>query len=783
MDGEKRAGEEAWNWRRDGLSAGVLWVLCLGLRVWTWPASFWEWDEINFARAIERFDLPAHRPHPPGFPIFVLLARAAHSVVGRDHTALLVVNLLLGSLLGVALYLVFREVLRGRASAFGAALLSCGIPALWLPSLMARSDLPAMVTGLFVVGLLLRGRHSPRAYLCGAGLLGLGMGIRVTIAPLAAGVLTWVFLTWARRRQWRLTGGAIGLALTGYLSWYLPILLQTGWEAHRALTRTHSRHLIEHDSLWSSYWTLGERLTTSLVTVWGTPLIMWVVYGASGLGILVLLRRREAASLGWLALIFAPYLLFTFTLNSPMGMVFYILPGLPLFTGLAAVGLTGATTWKKDGRAEAGGVLQRGLRWLGGAVIVGLVLLIGYWMEPVVTMLRRQASPPAQAMQELTRRLDPTRDKVSHQNLLLPHVRYWLETARTEEWIPEEAPGLNLIDPDNRPVGRHYLLSTQPVESLSHRLFRWSSGTGRDRLRPLSLGRYLEVYLTEWTRMRNHTLLDGWYPRESTPRGSWQWMGKSGSVALFHEAPRMRLRLRGQFGGTAEQAKRTTLTVRLEGREIARWTGPTINEELVIPEPTSGHLWSVLYLEASESFVPRQILDGTDDRELGFRCTELTWQRTGDAVARVFGENHFLGEGWQKLNKGKPRSWRRGGPLARVQLPALPAETDGELRAVADHPGGEGRLENQLQFYVGGEALRSLPQPVDRVLIYRVLVPRRLHQGRPIELEIRAAKPVAGDDDVSRFRLTSLGWLPASRQSLAIPQPSTRNGPSAPLEN
>jgi hypothetical protein len=64
-----------------------------------------------------------------------------------------------------------------------------------------------------------------------------------------------------------------------------------------------------------------------------------------------------------------------------------------------------------------------------------------------------------------------------------------------------------------------------------------------------------------------------------------------------------------------------------------------------------------------------------------------------------------------------------------------------------------------------------------------VLVPRRLHQGRPIELEIRAAKPVAGDDDVSRFRLTSLGWLPASRQSLAIPQPSTRNGPSAPLEN
>ena len=256
-------------------------------------------------------------------------------------------------------------------------------------------------------------------------------------------------------------------------------------------------------------------------------------------------------------------------------------------------------------------------------------------------------------------------------------------------------------------------------------------------------------------------------------------------MALFHEAPQMRLRLRGQLGGTTEQAKRAKLTVRLGDREIGRWTGPTIDEELVIPEPPPGHLWSVLQLEASESFIPRQTVGGTDDRELGFRSTELTWQRTEGAVAQVFGEDHFLGEGWQKLNKGKPRSWRRGGPLARVHLPSLPPETDGELRALVDSPPGEGGQRTPIQFYVGGESLETLTQSADRILIYRVVVPRRLHQGRPIDLELRSSTqlPLPEGNGSFGFRLTSLGWLPGVRQAAFPLQTSEGREPSPPREN
>jgi hypothetical protein len=36
----------------------------------------WDWDELLFMEALQRFDVSNHRPHPPGFPLYVLVAKA-----------------------------------------------------------------------------------------------------------------------------------------------------------------------------------------------------------------------------------------------------------------------------------------------------------------------------------------------------------------------------------------------------------------------------------------------------------------------------------------------------------------------------------------------------------------------------------------------------------------------------------------------------------------------------------------------------------------------------------
>src|SRR5215468_2772331 len=56
-------------------------ILCVATRLIAVPASLWEWDDILFARALHKYDLATHSPHPPGFPILVAMARLAFWVL------------------------------------------------------------------------------------------------------------------------------------------------------------------------------------------------------------------------------------------------------------------------------------------------------------------------------------------------------------------------------------------------------------------------------------------------------------------------------------------------------------------------------------------------------------------------------------------------------------------------------------------------------------------------------------------------------------------------------
>ena len=80
-------------------------------------------DSVNFALGVRDFDVAAHRPHPPGYPVYIALGKVATAIAGFgvdappsviEAKALAVLSLLAGLPAILCLYGVFA-VWRGRS--------------------------------------------------------------------------------------------------------------------------------------------------------------------------------------------------------------------------------------------------------------------------------------------------------------------------------------------------------------------------------------------------------------------------------------------------------------------------------------------------------------------------------------------------------------------------------------------------------------------------------------------------------------------------------------------
>ena len=51
------------------------------------PPTLEDIDSINFALGVRDFDVAQHQPHPPGYPVFIALAKASTAVLARAGVA------------------------------------------------------------------------------------------------------------------------------------------------------------------------------------------------------------------------------------------------------------------------------------------------------------------------------------------------------------------------------------------------------------------------------------------------------------------------------------------------------------------------------------------------------------------------------------------------------------------------------------------------------------------------------------------------------------------------
>jgi hypothetical protein len=309
--------------------AATLSVLTVLSRLPYRARMLYNWDAVQFALALQEYDVAKHQPHPPGYVLYVGLGRLIDAWLNDPPAAYVVLAVLFSGLTTFVVYYLALAIY-GRATALAAAALLAVSPLFWFYGSVGLTYAGEALGASTVAYFAFRSLRGSRRYAwIGAACLGLVGGLRqsilVLLLPLWLGsaaigprrarvvavglaLLTLAVLTWALPMIW-LTGG-LERYLTASADLVAEVITPTSVMAGRLETTLRvSRHLLE-----SVLVGLGPLALAAGLVPWYIRRHGW--------------REREWFLLGWVA---TPVAVYTLVHFGQPGYVLTFLPALVIF--------------------------------------------------------------------------------------------------------------------------------------------------------------------------------------------------------------------------------------------------------------------------------------------------------------------------------------------------------------------------------------------------------------------------------------------------------------------
>ena len=409
------------------------------------PGTLGDIDSINFALGVRDFDVAQHQPHPPGYPLYIGLAKLSTSVFewmqvqGPEARGLAFWGAVAGTALVPLLFSLFRMLDGSRRIAAWATALTVMTPLVWFTSLRPLSDVTGLAAAVGTQLLLLMAAAKPsssRLLIAGAFASGLTVGFRSQTFLLTLPLLGYVLVS-ARppsAARW-LSAGAAGAL--GVLVWGVPLVLANGGLSTylEALGQQGSEDFSGVVMFWNMP-TLRVGLAAlqhTFISPWATPWLAAAVLTAAAIGITTLFEHRRTALL--VGLLTVPYLVFHLIFQETRT-VRYSLPVVPMIAWVAVRGLD---------RISAGAVAPVTTAFIVYGLALSVPATIGYSRVP---------PPIFRAMADLAvaNRVTPV--------TVAGHRRVFSESRRVREWL-NQTPGVWLPSP----VGREWLQLTEAWRS------------------------------------------------------------------------------------------------------------------------------------------------------------------------------------------------------------------------------------------------------------------------------------------------------------------------------
>jgi hypothetical protein len=565
-------------------------------------------DSVNFALGVRDFDVAEHRPHPPGYPVYIALGKIATAIVGAgsdavpstiEARALSLVSLLAGVIAIVLLYFTFVSFSPAPVTteapappwsvpqllAISATAIAVSCPLFWYLAVRPLSDLPGLAFALMAQASLMRAwqrqrpgadgnrRLSPEAMMAsgrmivaGAFLAAFAIGVRSQTLWLTVPLLVVVLFDRVGRG---VAGALIGVTVmfvAGGLAWGVPLLVASGGlNPYLAALGTQAGEDFTSGEM--LYTNPGPRaaalaLMRTFVDPWDAAGLAVVVLILAGLGILqVLLRERQ--SVAPIVAMSLPYVIFHL-LFQDTSFVRYALPLVPVTAFLA---VRGVMLFSSAAVPLAAAVIS-----IAGVAIASPVL-VAYGAEPSPTIRVLQAlhaeaggTQPVLAMHQTFVRPLAAEHVAFDRRVSAPPRLEWLELGKF--WSSGNTdPVWFLADPV-----RSDLALIDPHSRGDFTDVRWPLVA-----RPAFGG--MRPAAVRWYRMP----APGWFVEEGwalSPEaaGMSRLMGRGPHIAptaakLRRRAGPVRLLVGGRnLAGAGDPAARFTLAV--DGSQLQQWDAP-----------------------------------------------------------------------------------------------------------------------------------------------------------------------------------------------------------------
>jgi hypothetical protein len=588
-------------WWREALGA----ALVLISRIVTAPRTPWENDEFLFAEAVRNFDPSRYHPHPPGFPLLVLMGKVFAWFIHDPWRALVVFSIVAAPIGFVAIARAFRNWIGDPDLAICAALIYYFSASMLVHGTLALSDGPAMMflgLSLFAISSPHDAEHDRNAIAIGiwtSAAIGTRPQLLIPIAPM----LIIALLQMRTMRQRAACVIAFGLFSA---MWFLPLVdAAGGFEATRLYETKQAAYVATHDATISrGGMSIAQLAVRFLFHPWGTKYVTLPLFACVLLGIAAfvrLLRRDKFRSTLWPLVAFTiVQLIFELGWMDPADGARYSLPIMIVIALLAVLGLE---VVKRSVKINATPVVA--------TAIFAIATLAYVW--PLAGARTKVASPPAAVAAFANANL-PVHSVIGYDIALKPHAEYLLSRFRV---VPIEKAIAELYDRPDVPL---YLIANGASNADGAHVFTWPASDAYDKL---TRGLYRTVTLIPKPPRERYLPVRGAYPIEWTASGDeWRWLSPDATIRLprTHGAEAA-LTLRFSSDVPYET---NAVQISINGRDVAVVNvgkEPLVTKLALPAEPLID-----IRLRSAHSFSPGALLHNADPRTLAVQLTKVVSQ-------------------------------------------------------------------------------------------------------------------------------------------------------------